>query len=55
LFLELGPLQLLAILVLTLLLAYWCRGPNCAIPNQLLELELILLLAHHTFALATCY
>jgi len=55
LFLELGPLQLLALLVHTLGLDSWCRGPLCAILNQLLELELMLLLALLTFAPATCY
>jgi len=38
LFLELGPLQLLAFLVHTLWLASTCRGPHCAIHKQLLEL-----------------
>jgi len=38
LFLELGLLQLHALLVHTLLPVFWCRGPHCAIPNQLLEL-----------------
>ena len=55
LFRELGPLQLLALLVHTLWLASWCRGPHCAILNQLLELELKLLLALLTFASAACY
>jgi len=32
------PLQLLALHVHTLWLASWCRGPHCAILNQLLEL-----------------
>jgi len=41
--------------VYTLSLASWCRGPHCTILNQLLELELMLVLAFHTFALATCY
>ena len=44
-FLELGPLQLLAHLVHTLWLASWCRGPYCAILSKMLELELMLLLA----------
>ena len=44
-FLELGPLQLLALLVHTLGLASWGRRPHCAILSQLLELELMLLLA----------
>ena len=52
--LELGPLQLLALPVHTLWLASWCRGPHCAILNQMLELELMLL-ALLTFAPATCY
>jgi len=55
LFRELGPRQLLVHLVHTLWLASWCRGPNCAILNQVLELELMLLQAHLTFAPATCY
>jgi len=55
LFLELGPLQLLALLVHTLWLASWCGVPHCAILNQLLELALMLLLALLTFAPATCY
>jgi len=38
----------------TLWLASWCRRPHCAILNQLLELELMLLLALLTFAPATC-
>jgi len=42
---ELGPLQLLALLVHTLWLASWYRGPHCTILNQFLELELMLLLA----------
>ena len=36
---------LLALLVHTLWLASWYRGPHCAILNQLQELELMLLLA----------
>ena len=48
-------MQLLALLVHTLWLASWCRGPHCAILNQLLEPELMLLLALFTFAPATCY
>jgi len=55
LFLELGPLQLIAILVHTLWLASWCNGPHCTILNQLLELELMLLLPLLKFAPATCY
>ena len=55
LFLELGTLQLLALLVYILWLLSWCTGTHCAIPNQLLELRLILLLALLTFAPATCY
>jgi len=55
LFLELGPLQLLALHVHTLWLASWCRGPHCAILKQLLELEVMLLLALLTFASAACY
>ena len=55
LFRELGPFELLALLVHILWLASWCRGPQCAILNQLLDLELMLLLAHRTFAAATCY
>ena len=55
LFLELGPLQLLATLVHTLWLASWYRRPHCAILNQVLELELMLLLALLTFAPAACY
>jgi len=55
LFLELGSLQLLALLVHTLWLASWCRGAHCAILFQLLVLELMLLLALLTFAPATCY
>ena len=39
----------------TLWLASWCRGPHCAILNQLLELELMLILALLTFAPAACY
>jgi len=53
--LELGPLQLLALLVHTLWLASWCRVPHCAILNQLLELELMLVLALLTIAPTTCY
>ena len=49
-FLELWSLQLLALLVHTLELASWCRGPDCTILNQLLELELMLLLALLTFS-----
>jgi len=52
LFLELRPLQLLALLVFPLRLASWCRGPHCAILYQLLELELMLLLDLLTSALA---
>jgi len=55
LFLELGPLQLIALLVHTLWLASWCRGPHCPILSKLLELKLILLLALLTIAAATCY
>jgi len=55
LFLELGPVLLLSILVHTLCLASWCRSPHCTILNQLLELELMLLLALITIAPATCY
>jgi len=55
LFRELVPLQLLALLVHTLWLAPWYRGPHCAILNQFLKLELMLLLALLTFAQATCY
>ena len=55
LFRELGPLQLLALLVHTLWLASWCRRPHCAILNQLPGLELMLLLTLLTFAPATCY
>jgi len=55
LFYELGPLQLLALLVFTLRLASWCRGPHCAILNKLLELELMLLLVLLTLAPATCF
>ena len=43
---------LLALLVHTLWLASWCWRPYCAILNQLLELELMLLLALITSALA---
>jgi len=43
LFQELGPLQLISLFVHTLCLASWCRGPHCAILNQLLALELMLL------------
>jgi len=50
-----GPLQLLALLVQSLWLASWCTRPHCAIINQLLELELMLLLAFLTFASAACY
>ena len=46
---------LVALLVHTLGLISWCRRPHCAIRNQLLELELMLLLALLTFAPATCY
>jgi len=42
-------------LVHTLWLASWCRGPHCIILNQLLELELMLLLALNTFTPAACY
>jgi len=49
------PLQLLALLVHTHLLASWCRKHHCAILNHFLKLELMLLLALLTFALATCY
>jgi len=55
LFLDLGPLQLLGLVSHTLWLASWCRGPHCAILNQLLELELRLLLALLTSAPAACY
>jgi len=48
-------LQLLALLVYTLLLASWCRGPQCATLNQFLELELMLLLALLTSALAAFF
>jgi len=48
-------LQLLALLVHTLWLAPWYRGPHCAILNQFLELDLRLLLTLPTFALATCF
>jgi len=41
--------------VQTLYLASYCRELNCAILNQLLELNLMLLLALLTFAPATCY
>jgi len=51
LFLELGPLQLLAFLVHTLWLASWCRGPYSAILYELLELDLMLLLVLLTSAL----
>jgi len=51
----LGPLQLLALLVHTLWLASRSWGPHCAILNQLLEVELMLLLALLTSAPATCY
>jgi len=54
-FLVLRPVLLLALLVHTLWLASYCRGPHCAILNQLLELELMLLLALLTFTPATCY
>jgi len=54
-FLELRPVQLLALLVHTLCLTFWCWGPHSAILNQLLELELMLLLDLITFAPATCY
>jgi len=40
-------------LVQTLWLASWCRGPHCTILNQLLELELMLLLALLSFAPST--
>jgi len=53
LFLELGPLQLLDLLVHTLWLASQCRGPHCAILSKLLELELMLKMALLTFAPAT--
>jgi len=52
LFQELGPLKLLALLIHTLWLASWCRGPLCAILNLLLELELMLLLVLLTFDLS---
>jgi len=55
LFLELRPVLLLALLMHALWLLSWCRGPYCAIQNQLLELELMLLLAPLTFTPATCY
>jgi len=55
LFLELGPVLLLALIVHILWLASWCRGPHCAILNLLLELELMLLLALLTFSPASCY
>jgi len=55
LFRELGPVQLLALLVHTLYLVSWCKWPYCAILNQLLELELMLLLALHALASAACY
>ena len=54
-FREQGPVQLHALLVHTLGLASWCRRPHCTILNQLLELELMLLLAIFTFAPAACY
>ena len=54
-FLEIGPVLMLALLVHTLWLASWCRGPHCAIQNQLMELELMLLLALLTFTPAACY
>ena len=38
LFRELGPLQLLALLVHPLWLASLCKGPHCAILNRLLKL-----------------
>jgi len=44
-FLELGPVLLLALLVHILWLSSWCNGPNCAILSKSLELELMLLLA----------
>jgi len=55
LFLELRLVLLLALHVHTFWLAPSCRGPHCAILNQLLELELMLLLPLLTFAPATCY
>jgi len=55
LFLELGPVLLLALLLHALWLSSWCRGPHCAILNQLQGLELMLLLALFTFAPTTCY
>jgi len=55
LFLELRPVQLLALLAHTLWLTSWCRGTHSAILNQLLELGVMLLLALITFAPATCY
>jgi len=45
-------LLLLALLVHALWLASWGRRPHCAILSQLLELELLLLLVLHAFALA---
>ena len=38
----LRPMLLLALHVNTIRLASWCRGPHCAILNQLLELVLML-------------
>jgi len=55
LFPELGPVLLLALLVHTLWLSSWCREAHCAVLNQLLELELMLLMPLLTFAPATCY
>jgi len=48
-------LQLLALILLALWLSSWCRGSHCAILTQLVELELMLLLALLTFTPATCY
>jgi len=53
--LKLRPVMLLALLLLALWLLFWCRGHYCAILNQSVELELMLLLALLTFTPATCY